>query len=396
MTRSQVLAIFVLLAFLSCQAQQEEPVPQPSTTSASHQETERVELPEGSSILRTLQTEPVKVRPLKKIVKAQAARILANENRLTHLSPRVPGHIVRVSANLGDRVKAGQPLLILESPQVAAEQMAYRKAKSRFSVAEQGLERAKLLLERKAIGTAEFQRREGEYQSALAELQEAEEHLHHLSMTEEEVERLTSGPLPHAQVAQVALRAPFAGEVIQRKATIGEVVDPTTVVFTVADLSTVWVQAEFPEQQAALLVTGLPIEVRVAAYPQEIFRGKVIYVGAMVDPATRTLMVRSEVPNPHRQLRPEMFADVSLTTNEEPALAVPASALQQAGGRTIVFVVKGPRTFEPRTLSVGSLSGSYAHVLSGLSEGDVVVTEGSYALKSEALREQLLTGGDHD
>jgi cobalt-zinc-cadmium efflux system membrane fusion protein len=212
-------------------------------------------------------------------------------------------------------------------------------------------------------------------------------------MTEDEIARLARKDLPHAQVAQVPLRAPFTGEVIERNATVGEVVDSTKILFTLADLSTVWVRADFPEHQVARLRKGLPIELRVAAYPKEVFRGTVTYVAAVVDPATRTLMVRSDVPNPDGRLRPEMFAEVSLLIEEQPVLAVTRAALQQVGGRAVVFAVVGPRRFEQREITVGQTAGDYVEVTGGLVDGDEVVTEGSYALKSELLREQMPAGG---
>lgn len=387
-----ILSAILTTELSACQSRQEEPSQEP-THSATRSGTPVVELPEGSPVLTSLKTTRAAVRPLKIVLKAQAGKILANENRLAHLSPRVPGNIAAVYANLGDHVKPSQPLLLLESPQLGTEQLEYRKAKSRLAVAQQAFERAKLLLERKVIGTAEYQRREGEYESALAEVQEAEEHLHHLGMTEEEVERLTRGKLPHAQVARVPLRAPFAGEVIERNATVGEVVDPNKLLFTIADLSTVWVRADFPEQQAARLKRGLPIEVRVAAYPGETFHGTIAYVGAVVDPATRTVMVRSDVPNTDRRLRPEMFADVSVVTETTQVLAVPRVAIQQEGSATVAFVVQGPRRFERREVTIGHTSGDEVEVKAGLAAEEEVVTEGSYALKSELLRGQMPTGG---
>jgi len=170
-------------------------------------------------------------------------------------------------------------------------------------------------------------------------------------------------------------------------------VDPNKTLFTVADLSTVWVRADFPEQQAGRLQTGLSVEVRVSAYPDIVFRGAVTYVGAMIDPATRTVMARSDLPNPDRRLRPEMFADVTLLTREQPALTAPRAAVQQVGSRTMVFVVRSPRRFEPREVKIGDSTNRSVEVKGGLEEGDEVVTEGSYALKSELLREQMPTGG---
>ena len=389
-----VLCLFLVMASLSCTSKQEDaPKPPPQASTALPSEPGMLELPEGSPTLVHLQTERVALRPIRTTLKAQAGKILANENRLAHLSARVPGRIVAVYANLGDRVKEGDRLLLLDSPAFGEAQLEYRKARNVVNVAEKALARAQALLDGGAIGAGEHQRREADYENARADLHEAEEKLHLLGMTEREIQRLAAKTLPHAEVAQVSLRAPFRGDVIERNATIGEVIDPNKSLFTVADLSTVWVRADFPEQQAGRLKAGLTIEVRVSAYPDQTFRGVITYVGAVIDPATRTIMARADVANFDGRLRPEMFADILLVTDEQSVLSVPRAAVQQLGNRQIAFVARGPHRFESREVRIGESSTDYAEVKAGLEEGDEVVTQGSYALKSEMLREQMPTGG---
>ena len=390
-----VAVLAIALTQVSCQSKQEEsPKPAPQAQPESQPAQPGViELPEGSQALGGIQTERVKSRHMRMALKAQAGKILPNENRLAHLSPRVPGRIVAVYASLGDRVKSGARLLLLDSPAFGESQLEYRKARTAVRVTERALERARTLLDRGAIGAGEYQRREADYENARADLHEAEEKLHLLGMSEQEIAQLAQKELPHAKVAQVYLRAPFAGEVIERNATVGEVVDPNTKLFAVADLSTVVVRADFPEQQAGRLQAGLGIEVRVSAYPDTVFHGAITYVGAVIDPTTRTVMARSSLPNPDRRLRPEMFAEVTLLAPEQTVVAVPREAVQQVGERTIVFVVRSPRRFESRAVKTGESSKDYVEIKAGLVEGDEVVTEGSYALKSEALREQMSMGG---
>ncbi len=383
------LCLFVALATTSCQSKEEDAPKPPAPATTASAEPGIIELPESSPTLSRLQTDRVALRPIRTVLKAQAGKILPNENRLAHLSARVSGHIVAVYANLGDRVKEGDRLLLLDSPAFAAAQLEYRKARTMLSVTGKALERATALLDRGAIGAGEQQRREADYENARSNLHEAEEKLHLLGMTEREIERLAAKTLPHAEVARVSLRAPFTGDVIARNATIGEVIDPNTKLFTVADLSTVWVRADFPEQQAGRLKTGLTLEVRVSAYPNTMFQGPITYVGAVIDPTTRTVTARADVANPEGQLRPEMFAEVTVVTDEQSVLSVPRTAVQQVGSRTVVFVVRGPRRFESREVTFGPASSEYIQVVTGLIAGDDVVTEGSYALKSELLREQM-------
>lgn len=383
----------VALAQTGCHGKEEETSKTPPSATQTPHEPGIIELPDDSPALAQLQTDRVALRPIQTTLKAQAGKIMANENRLAHLSARVPGRIVGVYANLGARVKEEDRLLLLDSPAVGEAQLEYRKAKTTLRVAEKAAERAKALFDRGAIGAAEYQRREADYENARSDLEEAEEKLHLLGMTEKEIERLDAKTLPHAEVAQIFLRAPFTGDVIERNATIGEVVDPNRILFTIADLSTVWVRADFPEQQAGQLKSGLIIELTVSAYPDLVFRGAITYVGAVIDPATRTVTAQADVANPDGRLRPEMFAEVTLRTDEQSVLSVPRAAVQQVGSRTVAFLLRGPRRFEAREVRIAQTAGDHVQVLAGLSADDEVVTQGSYALKSELLREQMPTGG---
>ncbi len=387
------LAIAITALSASCQPAQDETQKRPPQAIPPVTQAGVVELPDGSSLLSQIRTEQVGYRAMRMSLKAQGGKILPNENRLAHLGPRVPGRIVAVYANLGNRVQSGERLLLLDSPAFGEAQLEYRKRRTAMRVAERAFERAKALSTEGAIGISEYQRREAEHENAKAELYEAEEKLHLLGMAEREIERLSAEQLPHAEVAQVFLRAPFSGEIIERNATVGEVVDSSKTLFTVADLSTVWVRADFPEQQIGMLKTGLAVEVRVAAYPETVFQGAITYIGAMIDPATRTVTARLQIPNADRRLRPEMFAEVTVRTQEQSVLAIPRTALQQVGNRTMVFVTRGLRQFEWLEVTIGESSNEYVSIKAGLKEGDEVVTEGSYALKSEALRGQMSMGG---
>ncbi len=387
------ITVAVIISSVSCQPTQDEAQKRSPQGTQPAAQTGMIELPDESPMLARLRTERVEFHPLRISLKAQGGKILPNENRLAHLGPRVPGRIVAVYANLGDRVQSGERLLLLDSPAFGEAQLEYRKRRTAMRVVEKAFERAKALSAEGAIGISEYQRREAEYENAKAELYEAEEKLHLLGMAEREIDRLSAEQLPHAEVAQVFLRAPFSGEIIERNATVGEVVDSSKTLFTVADLSTVWVRADFPEQQIGILKTGLAVEVRVAAYPETMFQGTITYIGAMMDPATRTVTARLQIPNSDRRLRPEMFAEVTVRTQEQSVLAIPRTALQQVGNRTMVFVTRGSRRFEWLEIEIGESTNEYVEVKAGLKEGAEVVTEGSYALKSEALRGQMSMGG---
>jgi cobalt-zinc-cadmium efflux system membrane fusion protein len=186
--------------------------------------------------------------------------------------------------------------------------------------------------------------------------------------------------------------APFAGRVIARDLTKGEVVETTHKLFAVADLSTVWVVGNVSEKDISYLHRATvspnqPVEVFVAAYPDEVFRGTVTYVGDVLDTATRTMQVRLALPNPDSRLKPEMFATIRvLSESASDVLVVPEAAIQHDRGRSFVFVQKEPGVFEARTIKVGEKNGTSAEVLEGVQEKELVVKEGAFTLKSELLK----------
>ena len=331
--------------------------------------------PVGRAAFRTYRTFPGVVRP--------------NENALANITTLVRGRVAEVHADLGQMVKANQLLAVLHSGDLGLAQSAYLKARARRHVAEQAYQRAQFLYQEKVIGQAEEQRREGEMISIRAEAQEALEGLRLLGMDDKQIKSLERTQTIRSQVPIVA---PFAGRVIVRDLTKGELVETTHKLFVVADLSTVWVVANVSEKdvsyvQRATTVPNQPVEVFVTAYPDEVFQGAVAYVGDVLDTATRTMQVRLVLANPTGHLKPEMFATIRVLS--EPAsdvLVVPEAAVQHDRDRSFVFVQKEPGVFEARTIRLGDKNGTVAEILEGLQEGEVVVKEGAFTLKSELLK----------
>ena len=331
--------------------------------------------PVGRTAFRTYRTFPGVVRP--------------NENALANITTLVRGRVAEVHADLGQMVKANQLLAVLHSGDLGLAQSAYLKARARRHVAEQAYQRAQFLFQEKVIGQAEEQRREGEMISIRAEAQEALEGLRLLGMDDKQIRSLERTQTIRSQVPIVA---PFAGRVIARDLTKGELVETANKLFVVADLSTVWVVANVSEKdvsyvQHATTVPNQPVEVHVTAYPDDVFQGTVVYVGDVLDTATRTMQVRLTLANPTGRLKPEMFATIRVSS--EPAadvLVVPEAAIQHDRDRSFVFVQQEPGVFEARTVRLGDKNGTFAEVLEGLREGEVVVREGAFTLKSELLK----------
>ncbi|MBA5865306.1 MAG: efflux RND transporter periplasmic adaptor subunit [Nitrospira sp. CR1.3] len=362
-------------------------VPKPSTNAAaagvvvlSAEDSSRVGLvvqPVARSEFRTHREFPAIVQP--------------NQRAMADITTLVRGRVVDVYADLGQQVEANALLAILYSSELGLAQSGYLKSQAKLHVAEQAYARAKFLLQEKVIGEAEAQRRKAELLSMQAEAHEARDHLKLLGMNDEEFRRLDQSRTIRSHVPIVA---PFAGRIIGRNLTRGEVVETTEKLFVVADLSEVWVRANIPEKDIPFVHSvhasgGTQADVRINAYPKEIFKGTITYVGDVLDPATRTMQLRLELPNPEGRLKPEMFATIRLYSEPQPdRLALPESALQRDHDRTFVFVRRNESEYEVRDVQIGESNGALTTILGGLSEGDPVVTQGAFVLKSELLKKQ--------
>ncbi|HSA61860.1 MAG TPA: efflux RND transporter periplasmic adaptor subunit [Nitrospiraceae bacterium] len=320
------------------------------------------------------------------------AIVQPNQRNMADITTLVRGRVVDVYADLGQQVEANALLAILYSSELGLAQSGYLKARAKLHVAEQAYARAKFLLQEKVIGEAEAERRRADLLSMQAESNEARDRLKLLGMTEEEFRRLDRSREIRSHVPIVA---PFAGRIIGRNLTRGEVVETTEKLFVVADLSEVWLRANIPEKDIPFVHSvhasgGIQAEVRINAYPKEIFKGTITYVGDVLDPATRTMQLRLELPNPEGKLKPEMFATIRLFSESQPdRLAVPEAALQRDQDRTFVFVQRSANEYEARDVQVGESNGTLTSILGGLSEGEPVVTHGAFVLKSELMKKQV-------
>lgn len=329
--------------------------------------------PVGRGEFRTFRDFPGTVQP--------------NENELAEITTLVRGRVVAVFADFGKDVKAGELLANLYSTDLGAAQSAHLVATAKLQVAALAYERARDLLEGKAVSRAEFERRQGDMISARSEARETRHRLELMGMRDADIARLEREQTIRAVVP---IAAPFDGRIIIRNVTRGEVVESTHKLFTVADLSDVWVMASVPEKDLRFIHRNQTVEVRTSAYPDEVFPGTITYLGDILDPATRAMRVRVTAPNRDGRLKPEMFATVRVYGQPEPdVLAVPTSAIQGDAGQPMVFVQLDSRRFEPRTVRLGEESGDLVKVIAGLREGERVVTKGAFALRSEVEKHKI-------
>ena len=315
------------------------------------------------------------------------ATVQANQNELAEVTTLIRGRVVKVHVDVGQDVKKGALLAMLHSVDLGVAEGEYLKAGARVHEAELAYLRAKELYENKAISLAELLRREAAMKTARAEVREAQNRLELLGVPQNEIDRLDRD---HTIKADVSLRAPFAGRVITRNLTQGEVVETEQKLFTVANLTDVWVIGNVPEKDVQYIRKDRKVDVILAAYPHAIFSGTITYIGDTLDPATRTMSLRVTVSNPDRLLKPEMFAIVSVYgTSGEDVLSVPLAAVQDGPDGKMVFVLREPSVFEVRPVKLGHEEGDVVMVLEGVKVGEQVVTKGSFALKSQMERDKI-------
>ena len=309
------------------------------------------------------------------------ATIRANQDRIAHVAPRVSARITEVRAKLGDAVVKGQALALLDSIELGEAHSVYQLAKSQFSLASSDFDRAQKLKADDIIPEKDYLRARSEYEKAKASLRAADDKLQLLDVAHRESETGPASVFP--------LKAPFAGTVIEKDAVLGELAQPEKSLFTVADLSTLWIEANLFEKDLGRVRVGASATVTVGASPGELFKGRLTYISSTVDKDTRAVQARVEVPNPAGRLKPEMFANASIdSASTSNALTLPQEAVLLVNGQAMAFVQEAGG-FEPRPVELGDKINERVVVRSGVKEGEQVVVAGAYALKARMLKSQI-------
>ena len=310
------------------------------------------------------------------------------DNRVSEVSPLGRGRVVEVKAKVGDRVRAGQTLAVfdnLETIDLSAQEQSARaelaKLNAQLARATRQTERSRRLADIGAGSEKDYEFSKAEEQGVRASIQSEQAVLLGI---QQRLRRYGSS----GNGALTVLKAPFSGVITKAQSSSGDVVEPGKEMFTVADLSKVWVQAEVYEKDLGRIRLGQNAAIRVDTYPGESFSGRVAYISDALDPQTRTARVRCEVENRQMRLKTEMFANIELPTKfSKQALAIPSTALQDVEGKNVVFVQHSPTKFEARQVEKGVTINGQTEIVGGLSAGEKVVTQGAFHLKS------ILAGG---
>ncbi len=292
---------------------------------------------------------------------------------------------VVLSPEAGAAVRQGAPLLTLFSAELADSQTKYMSMSAMLEADRQKLERTRKLVEIGAASRQDFEEITAVHEAHATEVEAARQRLQLLGLSAEQVRALTS---PSKVVSTIVVPAPISGVITSRAANLGQVVAMGQELLSVTDLSQVWVVGDLYEQNFKSVTVGSEAAITTPAYPGLTLRGRVSYIDPRVDPQARTAKARIEVPNSDGRLRLGMYVMGNFTTPGGSALVVPRSAVQAVGDRQVVFVpVEGEEgKFIQRQIRVGEPIGDNYPVLAGLRPGDVVVTEGSFFLRAESLR----------
>jgi membrane fusion protein, heavy metal efflux system len=404
-----------------------------------------VKLSPEALVAAGIEIEGVTERPAVALLQSTGT-VEANQQQSQQATPLVGGRVERVNVSLGDRVRAGAVLAVIASPQIAQMHGKLHEAETQQALAERNLERVLRAENRVAVLSAKARldeaeatlrrvrrlvelgagagkdliaaetaqrtaRAEYDFQSNISlsrEVQEASAAVETARVDVAHIRdemRALGAPVPQGErhnhdkdTSLVAVRAPVSGSVIDRLVNVGAGVEAGKPLFTIGNLSTVWVIANVPEAHISQVHVGTPVEITATALGNASSSGHVAYIDPQLNEDTRTARVRIEMPNPGERLKTGMFVQVGFQAGaaaEAQELVIKSEALQRIGDRTVVFMPKqqAPGAFEIHEVQVGAESGGYTRVLAGLEVGQKVVTKGSFTLKTQMMKGEL---GDHD
>lgn len=325
-------------------------------------------------------------------------KVTFNEDRLTPVFTPYSGRVIEVRANKGEIVTKGQPLLVIESPDLVIAQNDLFTAradleKSRISqdIATKAAERARRLNAQEAISTkdlqdaeADFARARGEVERAEAAKAVAENRVAMFGIDKQQLEKIEQRSANNLE-NKVIIRAPIAGTIVERKVGVGQYIKPDTPepFFLLSDLSVVWVQADVYEIFLPQIRVGAPAEVSLASFPGKVFQARISFVNPTVDPVTRTIHVHCVVPNKDFLLKPEMFAKIQIgepVTQNTPV--VPTGAIISQNNSSYVFIEESAGKYRRRQVKTGSDLQGMTVIEDGVKAGDRVVTKGVLLLNS--------------
>ncbi|GKS58213.1 hypothetical protein YTPLAS18_17400 [Nitrospira sp.] len=314
-----------------------------------------------------------------------SGKIAYGDDRYSRISSPLVGRVIEVRAHLGDHVKAGDVLLVIDSPEITEVYSDYVKESSELEYSARAYELAKDLYETKALPQKDLKQAENDLIKARAEFRRAKERLLSLRVPASEVEK----PLAQQRItSRFELKSPLEGTVVERAVTPGQSVGGDQVLFTVADLEKLQVIADVYERDLSLVKVSQVAMVQVEAYPKEDFPAVVAAVGDLVDPNTRTIKVRAWVTNTEHRLKPEMFARLKIDVGDAGKfLALPKEAVFEVDGKHYVYLEQQANQYGRQEVKVATISPDRVRIIEGLSPGQRVVVKGAVLIKAQEINQ---------
>ncbi len=319
--------------------------------------------------------------------------LMVNQNQTAHISSYVRGKVISHTADLGDRIRIGQSLVTINSPEFAQAQADFLRARANYLLSKKEFERAKMLWAEKAIEEKEYLRREAEHEKLSTEYGALGSALHSYGITHDQIDELIEKceKIEDKEYAceiadpNLPILSPIAGTVIFRDVVKGEHVEPDKILYTVSDLSTLWAIVDVYEKDLPHIRKDSHITITTSIYPGSIFPGKITYISDLIDKNLRTVKIRVEVANKQGFLKPNMYIQGKIENRleQKDLLAVPEEAIQNLEGEKVVFVREKGDIFAVRHITLGHKVGDNRIITQGLSEGEQIVIHGAFYLKTE-------------
>ncbi len=313
-------------------------------------------------------------------------RLETQNRRLAKIGSPITGRVSDLYVSLGDVVKKGQVLARINSIELTQTQLTLIKSSQLIGLKTKAVERAKLLFEADVISKAEMLRIENELEAVKADYRASRDQLLVLGMNEKAVEKLETSGQINSFGDVISL---FDGIIISRAINVGQIVNPQDNLFHIADLSKLWAVANIPEQQASFIQKGEIVSIEIPALDNKQIEAKIVFEDSIVDPQTRTVMVRAELDNLGLLFKPDMLTSMYIRSKKISKLAIPVSSVVRENDRKYVLVQNTPKTFRLREVELGTRDGNLFSIISGLSEGETVVTDGAFHLNSERKKKEL-------
>jgi membrane fusion protein, heavy metal efflux system len=330
----------------------------------------RITVPEGSPLRTKLTVEAVAAKEIQRKLVLPAV-VEADPAATVKVLPPLAGRVIDLKVQLGGRVTQGQVLAVIDSSDLAQAYADDSKARSALKLTTQALDRLLVLEKSRAIAVKDREQAQSDHAQAQAEMQRAESRLKAIGVSAEQPE----------QSQLLSMKAPVSGSIIDLQIGPGAYLnDPTAAIMTIANLDTIWVTANVPEKDTALVVKDQAVDVVFTAYPSETFKGQVLFVSDILDPDTRRTRVRVAFRNSDLRLKPNMFANATFLAPQRMVPIIPTTALVLREENDHVFVETAPWVFEPRRVEIGFQEGDHATVSSGLKAGERVVVKGGVLL----------------